>query len=578
MTPHMQRALLVLDTPAGGCVATLTAPSQAGDCSNVGVLVVPPFGIEHCGFDRTSRQLAERLTSDGHTVLTIDPVGMGDSADLPDDVNLVASYEQATLAALSYLRTQVSRVVGIGIRFGALALAHSLADDPLLGRRLEGALLWAPIERGRNYRRELMLLGASTSAGLDEGWAAPAGHVLRPNDLAAIGTLDLRNTPAPSRRIMVLQPTEAPFSTEVAEAWRGVASVDTVVDDGLAEAVLEDPEKGTVPTSTVERIAGWVQTLREPADRPSTFDAPPAPERDGVRHEGVVHGPGWSEDAVTVTLRDGYVLQGIRTLPVHEPRAGLLMLATGTNPRFGPARLHTLIARTLAERGFAVVRLDRRGAGIAAGSIDAYDPVHVDDVHDIDAAAAALLGTSKVLLSGLCSGAWAAWHATLSGVTATEVMLVNQIIFGEDSWDLTEDSPAIAVKTRQSLTDAQRWKALLKGEINVQRSARRLVRYVALQAKNRFGEGFDGLSADLAKLREQGTPVRFIFDADETGLVYLRMHGSDALPGLEVRGKVRVQTIAGAGHVFAPPATAQWLADAMINAMEGVERSTDRPA
>lgn len=570
-TEDLTRSLLALPVPSGTCMATLIRPADPSVLTRRGVLIVPPFGIEHAASDRFLRTLADYIARVGHVALTIEPVGTGDSSDLSEDVDLVEAYHQAVTAGIDVLCSLGTQVIVVGLRFGALAVASSFART---GPResVSGVALIEPVLRGRNYRRELLLLGASTSEGLADGWAAPAGSVLRPADLDAINVLSLAEHPACAKNLLLVHGPLTPIPTTIVEAWTATASVEDI-SVLLDQLVLDDPESGRVPSELITGIAEWVDRLPPPcssADPDHTDIAAPIPFE--------ITTPSWSEDVVTLAMSDGEVLYGIHTSPSATPVAGVVLLSTGTNPRFGPARLHAVLARRLAGHGIATLRVERRGAGVEGGTLDAYDPLHIDDVRVIDAAAPEILGTANTVIAGMCSGAWSSWHAMLGGLRSSTVVLINQIIFGEDSWNLSEGSPAIAVKTRHSLGDPSRWKAALRGEVRVTRSARNLARYASLTARNRFGSGFHGLSEDLETLGTHRAKVHFIFDEHESGLVYLKMHGSAELPRLTDSGRVTISTVSGAGHVFSSPASVDWLVDTLVRklrpAYSEVERSS----
>ncbi len=560
--------LLGVAVPSGTCMATLVEPSQSTGFTRRGILLVPPFGIEHAGSDRFLRMLADYAARLGHVVLTIEPVGTGDSTDLPPDVDLVTGYREAIAAGVRILADLGTSVVVVGMRFGALAAATALAE-PDLRRLVDGAVLIEPITRGKNYRRELLLLGATTSAGLPEHWAAPAGSTLRPCDLAAMNSLDLNGLPAIADQVLIVHGPHTPFPAATSVTWSSEASLETLVQP-VGELVTEDPELGRVMPQLISGIGDWIERLPTPhvAETPFGVELP---------RGFAAAGPSWREEAVALPMADGEILHGIRTTPDRVPRVGLILLSTGTNPRFGPARLHTILARRLAAHGVATLRVERRGAGVDGRTLDAYDPVHIDDARTVDAAAGEILGAPTTVLAGMCSGAWAAWHAMLGGVRSTEVVLMNQIIFGEDSWDLSEGSPAIAVKTRNSLGDPERWRAILRGEIHVARSARNLVRYAALTARNRFGAGFNDLRDDLATITKHGIRVHFIFDTNESGLVYVRMHGSARLRLLINEGRITLSTVDDAGHVFSSPASVEWLGAAILQRLTP-ERREDEPS
>ena len=546
----VSRRLVAVPVPSGTCMATLVEPGTTTPRTNHGVLVIPPLGIEHAGADRLQRHFADQAARLGHVVLTIEPVGTGDSTDLPCETDLVSAYGEALAGGVHTLVALGTDVTVFGIRFGALAITTFLAADAALRELVRAAVLIEPVAKGRNYRRELMLLGASTSGGLPEGWAAPAGSVLRPSDLAAINRLDVAGTRAPAPFVLVAHERVDPLPGPTIEAWRTEAAVE-FLSVAFERIVIEDPELGEPLPELAAGVIDWMGRL-PPADGTvlSPLPAPPC---------FTAAGPSWREDTVALSMTDGQMLHGIRTCPPGPVLVGLVLLSTGTNPRFGPARLHTVIARRLSALGVATLRIERRGAGVDGRTVDAYSELHVGDARTIDAAAAELLGAPRTVIAGMCSGAWAIWHAALEGLRASDVVLMNQIIFGEDSWDLSESSPAMAVKTRQSLGDLERWRKIFRGEIRVKRSIRNLARYAALATRNRFGSGATGLRSDLDTLAKLRTDVHFLFDRGESGLVYLNMRGKTTLSGLINEGRITIDVVSQAGHVFSSPQSVDWL-------------------
>lgn len=565
----------------GTCMMTLTMPCKSIPSSNVGVVFVPPFGIERSGADRLFATLAQALAHAGHTVVLVDPVGTGDSSDIDPAAEqtptVVEAYTEATAAALTALGSRVGPRFVVGFRFGALALCATATTPG--SAAWAGAVLWSPIASGRAYRRELLMLGSATSAGLAEGWSAPGGNIVSPRDLAAVNDLDLNRhgPPAPCVLIVSADTRSSGLNDEVHRSWSEHARIDSHVDEAVGAAHLEDPELGVIPDGAVAAVVQWITAegqRHEQQTAPDRRTGSPGLTNDRRLHARAMEGPRWSEFPVSMRMADGTPLAAVSTRPTEQPRAALVMLSTGTNPHFGPGRFHVRIARRLALAGFATVRVDRRGTTADPAVVDAYDPRHIDDVIAILRQAPAATGADQLVVAGTCSGAWAAWHAALhgfNGCSVGEVVLINQIIFGADSWDLTDDSPAIAVKTRQSLSDAKRWRAMLRGEINVARSARRLVRYAGLSARNRL-HGFDGLASDLELIRRGGVPTTFLFDDEETGLVYLRMHGNGHLNSLIESGQVRLHTVSGAGHVFSSPASVDWLSSQLTDALERAAR------
>lgn len=112
---------------------------------------------------------------------------------------------------------------------------------------------------------------------------------------------------------------------------------------------------------------------------------------------------------------DGSLL-GVLTEPAGRvPGAPvLLMLNAGLLHRVGPNRMHVDLARRLAERGMASLRLDLSGIGdseFASRRLD-VDRSRQDVVDAMDGLADRL-GVDRFVLFGLCTGAFNAFRAAL---------------------------------------------------------------------------------------------------------------------------------------------------------------------
>jgi pimeloyl-ACP methyl ester carboxylesterase len=254
-----QSHLRHVPVPHGTAVMTITAPCATVPATGVGVLLVPPFGVERCGADRLLVALTEHLASAGHTVVLIDAVGTGDSSDIDQTEEnhhtIVGAVQEAIDAAFTTLGPTVNRFVAVGLRFGALVLASTSPTTS----DLAGVVLWSPVMSGRSYRRELLMLGSSSSDGLADGWSAPGGNILSPADLAAINELDLKRSSPPASQILIVDTSE--INAELNAAWSAAAGVASYVDATLADTHLEDPELGTVPDEAITRVVSWITNV-----------------------------------------------------------------------------------------------------------------------------------------------------------------------------------------------------------------------------------------------------------------------------------------------------------------------------
>ena len=81
------------------------------------------------------------------------------------------------------------------------------------------------------------------------------------------------------------------------------------------------------------------------------------------------------EDAVVFQC-EGASLVGILHVPEREPaRIGVLVIVGGPQYRVGSHRQFVLMARSLAQSGYAVLRFDYRGMGDSDGEMRTFESV-----------------------------------------------------------------------------------------------------------------------------------------------------------------------------------------------------------
>lgn len=119
----------------------------------------------------------------------------------------------------------------------------------------------------------------------------------------------------------------------------------------------------------------------------------------------------YQEVALKFTCRDD-ALYGIVSLPERPASRGVVIVVGGPQYRVGSHRQFTLLARALAEQGFAVLRFDYRGMGDSAGATRDFEAIDEDLGAAVDQLFAAAPGLEDVAIWGLCDGASAAmWYA-----------------------------------------------------------------------------------------------------------------------------------------------------------------------
>src|SRR5437660_6007124 len=75
---------------------------------------------------------------------------------------------------------------------------------------------------------------------------------------------------------------------------------------------------------------------------------------------------------------EGESLVGVVSAPAGNPRRGVVVVVGGPQYRAGSHRQFTLVARSLANGGFPVLRFDHRSMGDSTGSPRAFDAIGAD--------------------------------------------------------------------------------------------------------------------------------------------------------------------------------------------------------
>lgn len=577
--------------------------------SGRGIVIVPPFGIEANSAHRPLRHLAEHLVGRGHVVLRYDHRGTGDSDGWDTDPDLVQQWVDGvgTAAALIRQESGAAAITVIGLRLGATLAATWGATHPeeraALG--VDQMVLWAPVASGRTYVRELKALarmhraaGEQPSDGDDDPGIESIGFLLSAQTVSALGTLDLLGLDGPPAPLVLVAGRDDLQKDQPLVDALVAAGCDARLEvvPGYSDLRLDDPERGTVPDAAFATIASWIDaTAGHATDRSSTATpteiatptSPVATTRsssstvvgdhlatDGpVRwSEGVTRGP-VTERAMRIgpAGRIFAIESRPTTAPVGQPGMHVALLNTGSNPRTGPGRLHVSLARHLAAQGATVLRVDLSGIGdtpAAPGGdeVSPYQPQTVDDVIAVIDHLRRSPGSPSTLV-GICSGAWAAYHALQRDAVPLpdHLVLLNQMIHDDASWAGDGETPAMAFKARHELSQAFRsfdkWKRLANGDLQVLPVVRRLGTWARLRSGaavrgglrgGRRGESLPPVALQLRRIAERGTTQLHVFDEPESGLAYLRLHAPSLLEGPGRPPGMEVVTMSGTGHTFGP--------------------------
>ena len=180
---------------------------------------------------------------------------------------------------------------------------------------------------------------------------------------------------------------------------------------------------------------------------------------------------------------EGSRLVGIVHTAAGRPVRGVLVVVGGPQYRVGAHRQFTLLARALAEGGFPAMRFDYRGMGDSEGEARDFEEIGDDLRAAIDAFVEHVPSIEEVAIWGLCDGAAAAVLYACDDPRVVGVTMVNPWVIDEE----TEEWTIAKHYYLRRLASRELWSQILRGELNVVRSAAAVVgkiaRYVGTRAR-----------------------------------------------------------------------------------------------
>ncbi len=525
--------------PERPLMSWLTAPVRGSGA--VGVVIVPPVGYEYWSSHRTLRTLAERLAEHGCRVLRFDLDGTGDSAgDQWDPGRLEAWRSSVDHAADALRRWGVTSLVVIGLRVGGtLALMQGGAVGA------DAVVAWAPVVRGRRYVSELQLLGLPVpeAPGSPErsGGVVQAGSVFSAETLADLGAINLATLPGrPAPRVLIVDRDDKPASTALLERLRALGVEPDHFVRGGTDLVIDRPtEYATVAGDIVDEIRLWVG--------PVDVGVAPATVVPARRTTATIGWHGGAVDEEVAHLgEEGLV--GILTRPSGISRGTVVWLNSGSEHHVGPGRAWVEYARELALSGFASLRMDFSGWG------ESPDRGHVPgrpyDQHGIGEVGEAVgslreLGHQRIVLAGLCAGAWIALRATLT-VDVDGVVAINPQMYWQPGDPVEAD---LVSETRvRRLPEIRRNKRL---------------RSVGLWWLLDILGVRHPAAVWLGDLESRHTPILAVFAEGDDGLEFLQDRTGRAWRRALSGGLIGSATVAGIDH----PMHRHWQRGSMVTAI-----------
>ena len=322
-----------------------------------------------------------------------------------------------------------------------------------------------------------------------------AGIRQTPEPAESLRTLDLTRlaeglAEAPARRVLILDRPEGRGAV-LAERFRALGAAVEEAPFPDAARLMTSVQHAGMDCTAFARAAAWLARDAAPS-RPVRPAEGPAP---------VLHLPGAVERPLRFGPSEG--LFGILCEPAATPalRPAVLLLNSGATPHTGTGRMSVRLARRLAARGIASLRMDLGGLGDSASKPGRRDGLiycrdMVEDMRaGLDVLAAA--GHGGAVVVGLCAGAAVALHAALADPRVVGLALVNPGRFVLGDGVTQEEAIGTAVKPAAAylprLAERAAWKAILRQD----RKAARVARVLSDRALRRLRIGAGRLRAGL---------------------------------------------------------------------------------
>jgi hypothetical protein len=362
---------------------------------------------------------------------------------------------------------------------------------------------------------------------------------------------------------------------------RGV-EVETAVMEGYFEYV-DETKSSVVPARALARAAQWIAdgTPDTRVRSPLNKGARPSVSLDD---EAIIDTPEARERPVTFGANG---LFGMLCEPRDRFAFGPVVLITNTagSVHHGDSRLSVRIAREMARRGIASMRIDARGIGdspprTAHGPLDLVPSIHASTtIEDVGTAAAWLKrkGYHTVISFGICSGAYSALRASLVEPALTAVIAVNLARFhipeGMSMADLEELQRNSLKRVGPAIFKPSKWWLVLSGK----RRFRPIAQAVAsnliarlrshrldLTGNRAAASEVDALSDPhgvVHALERKGVRTLFIYGSGDEGMEQLNAHFGKRGKKLSRFSKVKAVVFDELDHaLFDPRASAKVVA------------------
>jgi len=236
--------------------------------------------------------------------------------------------------------------------------------------------------------------------------------------------------------------------------------------------------------------------------------------------------------------------------------------------------MYVTLARDLAARGYRAFRFDLGGLGdsLVADGAPENRLYSRDSIGDVKAALATLSrvrGVDRVVLAGVCSGAYLAFYAAMEDPRVVGQILINPQTFVWREGDSIELSIRKSYKSTRyykgRILDREVWAHAMRGEVDLrgvagvlrERYAARAGARIATLLAHGLGEATprSGIERAFCALSDRGVESLLVFASNDGGLDMIEEHLGREACRMRGRKNFRLAIVEGADHTFTPIAS-----------------------
>ena len=542
----------------------------------VGIVLCAPWGFEDLIMRKSWRLLAEAVAAAGFPCLRFDYPGTGNSLGAMTDIVDIAQWTQSIGAAADFLRAYsgVKRFVFIGQSLGA-ALAVEAARQR---NDVVGLIALAPVIKGRTYVRELLAtsklvadkIGITVELAASEALSV-LGFTLSKRLVESLKAIDLMAGATPGvADAIVFDQADRKAGAELSEYFKRNGSAARLEIVPPYHLMISDATIIQPLPADAARIVAALTALYPPSApaMPARVPLLPATLRaETFREEPMRFGP----------------QAGLHGTICHPAKLGpglpvVLFLNRGLNPQIGWRRVSVDHARALAAAGFASLRMDATGLGESADVPGRDASLIYADVMlaDVRAAVDALVvrGYQRIMLVGICSGAYMALSAAQADPRVTDLVAVNPQRLVWNPRERPEQVIRYGLRSMDDYLGDVRSRHAIRKLIQ---SRKRIVPAFRFLVRRNLAGGIARLTAGLqsrllprsmparvnhlfSTFAARGTRVSLVYSVNDPGLRELRTYFGAFGRALRFPG-TRVSILPDADHNLTTSQASAWLLD-----------------